>query len=57
MNVLVLGRPTVPKIDGREHIITSDDAFFLEKLPKKIIIVGEVFFFWLMRSFFYRLII
>ncbi len=56
MNVLVLGRPTVPKIDGREHIITSDDAFFLEKLPKKIIIVGEVFF-WLMRSFFYRLII
>jgi len=56
LNVLVLGRPTVPKIDGREHIITSDDAFFLEKLPKKIIIVGEVVF-WLMRSLFYRLII
>jgi glutathione reductase (NADPH) len=40
MNLLSLGRPVVPKIEGHEHVITSDDAFFLEKLPKKIIIVG-----------------
>jgi pyruvate/2-oxoglutarate dehydrogenase complex dihydrolipoamide dehydrogenase (E3) component len=31
----------VPKIKGHEHIITSDGAFFLEKLPKKVLIVGE----------------
>ena len=35
------GHPTVPNIEGREHIITSDDAFFLEKLPKKVVIVGK----------------
>ncbi|CAF1034165.1 unnamed protein product [Rotaria sordida] len=34
------GHPIVPNIQGREHIITSDDAFFLEKLPKNILIVG-----------------
>ena len=37
----VPGHPTVPNIEGREHVITSDDAFFLEKLPKKVIIVGK----------------
>ncbi len=41
--VLSLGHPVVPKIEGHEHIITSDDAFFLEKLPKKVIIVGKIF--------------
>ncbi|CAF0878318.1 unnamed protein product [Adineta ricciae] len=34
------GQPVLPKIEGREHVITSDDAFFLEKLPKKHIIQG-----------------
>jgi glutathione reductase (NADPH) len=38
--VLNLGHPVIPNIEGREHIITSDDAFFLEKLPKKIMIAG-----------------
>lgn len=34
------GWPSVPDISGKEHIITSNEAFFLESLPKKIIIVG-----------------
>ncbi len=34
------GRPFVPDIAGREHIVTSNDMFFLEQLPKRIIIVG-----------------
>ncbi|CAF2012010.1 unnamed protein product [Rotaria magnacalcarata] len=38
--VAVGGCPIIPNIEGREHIITSDDAFFLEKLPKNVIIVG-----------------
>lgn len=40
MSLLDLGHPVIPDIPGREHIITSDDAFFLEKLPKKVVIVG-----------------
>lgn len=35
------GHPVVPNIPGREHIITSDQAFYLEKLPKKVMIVGK----------------
>lgn len=34
------GWPSVPDIPGKEHIISSNEAFFLESLPKKIIIVG-----------------
>lgn len=43
--IAVGGEPVIPNIEGREHIITSDDAFFLEKLPKKIVIVGKICFF------------
>jgi glutathione reductase (NADPH) len=43
--MLSLGHPVIPNIEGREHIITSDDAFFLEKLPKKVTIVGRFLFF------------
>ncbi len=32
--------PDVPLIPGREHSITSNDAFHLERLPKRIAIVG-----------------
>lgn len=39
-----VGHPVVPNIPGREHVITSDDAFFLEKLPKKVVIVGKCVF-------------
>lgn len=34
------GKPRLPKISGKEHIITSDDAFHLPRLPRKIIIIG-----------------
>jgi glutathione reductase (NADPH) len=32
--------PIVPEFPGREHVITSNEAFFLDKLPKRIAIVG-----------------
>lgn len=34
------GWPLIPEIPGREHAIGSNEAFFLEQLPKRIIIVG-----------------
>ena len=34
------GWPFVPDIPGKEHAITSNEAFFLEELPKRILIVG-----------------
>jgi len=32
--------PHVPDIPGREHAITSNEAFFLSELPKRIVVVG-----------------
>jgi len=34
------GWPSVPDFPGKEHAITSNEAFFLESLPKNMIIVG-----------------
>lgn len=34
------GKPFVPDILGKQHIVTSNDMFFLQQLPKHIIIVG-----------------
>lgn len=34
------GWPTVPKVQGSEHAITSNEAFFLQTLPRSVIIVG-----------------
>ncbi|MDD1636191.1 MAG: FAD-dependent oxidoreductase [Methylococcaceae bacterium] len=34
------GWPFVPDIPGKQHIVTSNDMFFLKQLPKHIIIVG-----------------
>jgi glutathione reductase (NADPH) len=34
------GHPFIPEIPGRELGITSNEAFHLEKLPEKIVIVG-----------------
>ena len=34
------GWPSVPDLPGKEHIITSNEAFFLESLPPRITIVG-----------------
>ena len=33
-------RPAMPCIDGIEHAISSNEVFHLEKLPKRIVIVG-----------------
>lgn len=32
--------PFVPDIPGKQHIVTSNDMFFLDQLPKRIVIVG-----------------
>ena len=34
------GTPTVPKFPGSDLVITSNEAFYLPELPKKIVIVG-----------------
>ena len=34
------GWPVVPDIPGKELAITSNEAFYLERLPKRVIIVG-----------------
>jgi glutathione reductase (NADPH) len=34
------GWPSIPDIPGKEHIISSNEVFFLETLPEKIVIVG-----------------
>ena len=38
--VAVGGAPRRPAIPGAEHAITSDDAFFLDRLPPRLAIVG-----------------
>lgn len=32
--------PYVPDIPGREHAITSNEAFFLKSLPRRVVVVG-----------------
>lgn len=32
--------PTVPELPGAEHAITSNEAFHLERIPERVIIVG-----------------
>jgi glutathione reductase (NADPH) len=34
------GWPTVPKISGGELAITSNEAFFLEQMPQRVVVVG-----------------
>lgn len=34
------GWPHIPDIPGREHAISSNEAFYLERLPERILIVG-----------------
>jgi glutathione reductase (NADPH) len=38
--IAVGGWPQVPDIPGREHAITSNEAFYLKQLPKRIVVVG-----------------
>jgi len=32
--------PVVPDFPGKEHVITSNEAFFLDELPERIVVVG-----------------
>ncbi|WP_417702584.1 glutathione-disulfide reductase [Pseudomonas sp.] len=34
------GWPQIPDIPGREHAISSNEAFFLKQLPKRVLVVG-----------------
>lgn len=34
------GHPSVPDVKGKEHVITSNDIFYLKDIPKKMVIVG-----------------
>lgn len=34
------GWPFVPEFPGREHVITSNEVFYLDKLPKRCVVVG-----------------
>ena len=34
------GWPNVPDIPGKEHIITSNEVFYLEQFPKRAVVVG-----------------
>jgi len=34
------GRPVLPQVQGIEHVITSNEMFHLDALPKRMIIVG-----------------
>lgn len=34
------GKPFVPEFPGREHVITSNEAFYLDDLPKRVVVVG-----------------
>lgn len=38
--IAVGGRPWMPDIKGAEHAIMSDDAFLLEALPERMLIIG-----------------
>lgn len=38
--VAVGGWPTMPNVPGIEHAISSNEAFHLETLPKKVVVVG-----------------
>ncbi len=34
------GWPSVPDLPGREHVVTSNEAFYLERPPKRAMVVG-----------------
>jgi len=38
--ITVGGWPYVPEFEGSEHVITSNETFHLDYLPKKVIVVG-----------------
>ena len=49
------GWPQIPDIPGREHAISSNEAFFLEQLPKRVLVVGGGYIAVEFASIFYGL--
>ncbi len=41
-NILIAtgGRPSVPEVAGREHVITSNEIFDIEPFPSRLLVVG-----------------
>ncbi|MEM9623431.1 MAG: glutathione-disulfide reductase [Pseudomonadota bacterium] len=41
-NILIAtgGWPSVPEFPGREHVITSNEAFYLPDFPERVVVVG-----------------
>ena len=41
-NILIAtgGKPSVPEIAGREHVITSNEIFDIDPFPKRLLVVG-----------------
>lgn len=41
-NILIAtgGMPFVPEVEGKEHVLVSDDLFYLPELPQKVAVVG-----------------
>ncbi len=38
--IAVGGKPEIPDFPGKQHVVSSDEAFFLEKLPESVLVVG-----------------
>lgn len=38
--IAVGGRPWAPDLEGAKHAITSDEAFVLDKLPERVLVIG-----------------
>lgn len=38
--IAVGGRPFIPDFEGSEHVLTSNDLFYFDELPKRLLIVG-----------------
>ncbi|MFW1676235.1 glutathione-disulfide reductase [Pontibacter sp. JAM-7] len=39
--IAVGGWPHIPDIPGREHVISSNEAFYLEQFPQRVVVVGS----------------
>ena len=41
-NILIAvgGKPKIPDFPGTQHVVSSDDVFYLEKLPENVLVVG-----------------
>ncbi|MDF2182874.1 glutathione-disulfide reductase [Neptuniibacter sp. CAU 1671] len=39
--IAVGGWPHIPNFPGREHVISSNEAFYLEQFPRRVLVVGS----------------